>query len=155
MGLVYPVVALAEQDVLVDVFGADWRYLDNGSDQGTAWRARTYDDSAWKTGDGILGYGYGDETTLIDSGPPGAHFMTSYYRCTFNVADPSVYTDLVLGMLRDDGVVVYINGSEVFRDNMPAGKISANTPASSEIVASASADAGVQTGIERKYLRCY
>jgi hypothetical protein len=153
MGLVYPVVALAEQDVLVDVFGADWRYLDNGSDQGTAWRARTYDDSAWKTGDGILGYGYGDETTLIDSGPPGAHFMTTYYRCTFNVADPSAYTDLVLGMLRDDGVVVYINGSEVFRDNMPAGKISANTPASSEIVASASADAGVQTGIERKYLR--
>ena len=27
--------------------GHRWRYLDNGTDQGTAWRARNFDDLAW------------------------------------------------------------------------------------------------------------
>ena len=30
--------------------GAKWKYLDNGSDQGTAWRAPAFNDSAWSSG---------------------------------------------------------------------------------------------------------
>jgi hypothetical protein len=34
-----------------------------------------------------------------------------------------------LRLLRDDGAVVYINGAEVLRDNMPTGTITSTTTA--------------------------
>ena len=30
--------------------GSDWKYLDNGSDQGTAWRELGFDDGQWARG---------------------------------------------------------------------------------------------------------
>jgi hypothetical protein len=36
--------------------GSTWRYLDNGSDQGTAWRQSAFNDSAWSSGLAELGY---------------------------------------------------------------------------------------------------
>ncbi len=41
--------------VLVDR-GSTWKYLDNGSDQGTTWKEADFDDSAWKEGAAPLGY---------------------------------------------------------------------------------------------------
>ena len=37
-------------------FGSVWKYLDDGSDQGTAWYATEFDDSAWASGPAPLGY---------------------------------------------------------------------------------------------------
>ena len=38
--------------------GSVWKYLDNGSDQGTAWIAPGFDDSAWAAGPAeLLGQG--------------------------------------------------------------------------------------------------
>ncbi len=42
-----------------------WRYADTGTNLSTAWRARSYDDSAWSVGNGQLGYGDGDEATEV------------------------------------------------------------------------------------------
>ena len=47
------------------------------------------------------------------------------------------FTGLQLRVLRDDGAVVYVNGSEAFRTNMPSGTISAGTRASTAIANSA------------------
>lgn len=105
-----------------------WRYLSDGSDQGTAWRASAFDDSAWSVGDAELGYGDGDEATSIS--PLG---VTSYFRRTFEVADPSKLTALNLLLQRDDGAVAYLNGVEVARSNMPSGAVTATTRASSEV----------------------
>ena len=108
--------------------GSVWRYLDNGSDQGTAWRAPGFNDSGWKIGAAQLGYGDGDEATVIGYGPSAtAKYTTSYFRRAFTVTDASQYTMLTLRLQRDDGAVVYLNGIEVFRSNMPAGAISAAT----------------------------
>ena len=41
--------------------GAKWKYLDDGSDQGTWWRALEFDDRAWASGPAQLGYGDDDE----------------------------------------------------------------------------------------------
>ena len=41
--------------------------------------------------------------------------------------DPAVFTSLKLRVIRDDGVAVYLNGTEVFRDNLPAGVLASNT----------------------------
>src|SRR5205814_10702336 len=41
--------------------GSTWKYLDNGSNQGTAWRATAFSDATWASGAAELGYGDGDE----------------------------------------------------------------------------------------------
>ncbi len=153
MWLVQPLSAKADVQTLVDAFAANWRYLDNGSNQGTAWRARVFNDRSWNIGISILGYGYGGEATVINSGFPGAHFITSYYRHTFNVINPADYVDLTLTVLRDDGAVVYINGKEVFRNNMPAGNIGFDTPASSEDESASPFDTVAIANISSKFLR--
>jgi hypothetical protein len=46
-------------------FGSSWKYLDNGTDQGVAWRQSNFDDAVWKSGIGELGYGDGGEATVV------------------------------------------------------------------------------------------
>jgi hypothetical protein len=54
-------------------------------------------------------------------------------------------TSLQLEVLRDDGVVVYLNGVEVWRNNMPTGTITAATPATTAIAGTAESDWNVVT----------
>ncbi|MBI5387486.1 MAG: lamin tail domain-containing protein [Verrucomicrobia bacterium] len=115
--------------------GADWKYLDDGSNQGTAWRAPVFDDSSWSNGVAELGFGDAadgrPEATLIrryNSG--GQQIITYYFRRAFVVPDASRYDSLALLLKRDDGAVVYLNGTEIRRDNMPSGTITATTFAS-------------------------
>ncbi len=108
-------------DQLVET-GSNWRFLDDGSDQGTAWQDPGYDDADWSSGPAQLGYGDGDEATLVGFGPNSNNkFTTTYFRHAFEVADPTGYSTLTLALLRDDGAAVYLNGVEVVRDNLPAG----------------------------------
>jgi hypothetical protein len=117
----------AEPIALVST-GSVWRYLDNGSDQGTAWRANLFDDSAWQAGPAQLGYGDGDEATVVSYGSNSDYkFITTYFRKTFYVTNNVALTNLAVRLLRDDGGVVYLNGTEVFRSNMPEGAITNNT----------------------------
>jgi len=103
--------------------GADWQYLDNGSDQGTAWKEKLFDDSGWAAGPAELGYGDGDEATVVSFGPDGNNkYPTTYFRHTFNVDDASEVAELDLDLKRDDGAVVYLNGTEVARDSVDAGQ---------------------------------
>ncbi len=111
-----------------------WRYLDDGSDQAAAWRAPGFDDSSWSTGLAQLGYGDGDETTVISFGADPDHkHVTSWFRHTFDVADAAAVISATLWLLRDDGAVVYLNGNEVVRDNMPAGSVDHLTFAASSV----------------------
>ena len=101
-----------------------WRYRDDGSDQGIAWRAIGFDDSSWAFGPGQLGYGDGDEATVVSYGPSSsAKYITTWFRHSFVVPDPSIYGSAYLRLMRDDGAVVFLNGVEVARHNMPSGTI--------------------------------
>ncbi len=114
--------------------GAVWKYRDDGSDQGAAWTSAGFNDNDWSSGNTQLGYGDGDEATVIGYGPDtGAKYTTTYFRHSFVVADPSAYASLQLRLLRDDGAVVYLNGVEVVRSNMPDGPIDYLTPAGTNL----------------------
>ncbi|NND04153.1 MAG: fibronectin type III domain-containing protein, partial [Acidimicrobiia bacterium] len=118
-------------------FGSEWRYRDDGSDQGSAWRQPGFNDSSWSSGPAELGYGDGDETTVVESGPDGGRHITTYFRSSFVVPD-ATRVELVSGqLLRDDGAAVYINGIEVFRTKLPSGSIEFDTRASSGVSGSA------------------
>lgn len=114
--------------------GAVWKYLDDGSNAGTAWRARTFDDSKWNQGGAQLGYGDDDVLTKLNFGDDDQNkIITYYFRHAFELGDPTGFLSLVLGVVRDDGAVVYLNGKEVFRSNMPSGTITYTTRASASV----------------------
>lgn len=114
--------------------GSVWRYLDTGADQGTAWRAPGFADGSWKSGPAQLGYGDGDETTVVSFGPDsGNKFITTYFRTRFNVTGLASIQSLTLGIVRDDGPVVYLNGVEVYRNNLPEAEITFGSVANSAI----------------------
>ncbi len=118
--------------------GATWRYLDDGSDPGTAWRATAFNDSGWAQGPAELGYGDGGEATVVNCGPSAptcnaGNFITTYFRKTFTVSDAGSIAALELKILRDDGALVYLNGTQVVRTNMPAAPIAYTTPASTAV----------------------
>lgn len=99
--------------------GADWSYLDDGSDQGIDWRAGEFDDSAWSSGRAQFGYGDGDEETVVGfGGDPNNKFITTYFRHDFYVVDPSVFAAIQVLLQRDDGAAVYLNGVEIVRDDL-------------------------------------
>lgn len=113
---------------------AEWSYHDSGSDLGSQWRNLSYDDSSWSSGFTEMGYGDGDESTVIDfGGNSNEKYITTYFRRHFNVNNIDQFNRLTLNLLRDDGAVVYLNGSEVHRDNMPSGSINYLTTTSAYI----------------------
>src|SRR5439155_17877399 len=112
--------------------GSVWKYLDDGSDQGTVWKGTGFTDSTWASGPAQLGFGDGDEATVLrQTNSSGATNITYYFRRSFNVEDPVILTNLLLRVLRDDGVVAYLNGTEIYRNNMPSGSVNYQTLASS------------------------
>ena len=111
-----------------------WKFNDNGTDLGTDWKNATYDDASWLFGNGILGYGDGVENTTLSFGADAQNKNTTYYlRNTFEVADAAAIGSLVFNVLKDDGIVVYVNGTEAFRSNMPQGTVNYSTFASTAI----------------------
>ncbi len=107
---------------------AVWKYKDDGSDQSTQWQVRSFVDSGWASGPAKLGYGDSGMATTVSYGPSSSNkHITTYFRHTFQVADPAAYQSLNLKLLVDDGAVIYLNGGEVVRRNMPAGVITSST----------------------------
>ena len=105
--------------------GATWSYRADGQDLGTAWRMPGFDTAGWASGPAELGWGDGGEATVI---PTGA--VTQYFVAHVDVANPGLYRTVTIGLQRDDGAAVYVNGVEAARDNLPAGPLTAATLAS-------------------------
>ena len=104
--------------------GSSWKFYDEG-DLGTAWRAVDFDDTEWASGDAPLGFGSITGTTLGTWLNNDRH-LTFYCRKTFEVTDLDSLADPSFHIHADGGAVVYINGVEAIRDNMPEGAIDFN-----------------------------
>ncbi|MFW6153860.1 MAG: lamin tail domain-containing protein [Planctomycetota bacterium] len=117
--------------------GSEWVFNDTGTDLGTAWREVDYDvgeASDWETGSGHFGYGNGDEDTVVEFGDNSLDkHITTYFRNENVVLGYAPQTPVTLRVRRDDGVVIYINGQEAVRSNMPDGEITYDTRADSSV----------------------
>ncbi|MEY2407909.1 MAG: acid phosphatase type 7 [Verrucomicrobiota bacterium] len=111
-----------------------WKYLDDGTDQGTGWRAPSFDDDSWLAGPAPLGYGdsSGRQPGTTNNFGPDANnkYITTYFRQSFSAINVASYTNLVLNIQRDDGAIVYLNGVELSRFNMPSAPVTYTTFAS-------------------------
>ena len=112
--------------------GADWHYLDGGRIPDKSWNTPNYDDSKWPERQAGFGYGTDQATTIQSAGNEGRG-LTAYFRKTFQTRGVGITRDTWLRLRANDGVVVYLNGREVYRRNLPQGDISPETPASREI----------------------
>lgn len=132
-------------------WGSTWRYLDTGAAPAATWTAAAFNDTAWKSGAAELGYGDGDEVTIVEDNPtPGYQsgatnrYITTWFRRKFTVTNAAQVTALSARMIRDDGVAVYLNGTEIWRDNLAAAA-GPNTPADTSISGTSEAVAILRT----------
>jgi len=120
--------------------GADWRYFDGGSEPSAAgqltWRDPDFPDAAWPHGPAILGFpgsatanSVATLTRRYVNGVSAPQVTTTYLRHTFTLDSTHGIANLLVDILRDDGVVVYLNGFEVveWRENMNPGATTYNT----------------------------
>ncbi|MDB4541694.1 CotH kinase family protein, partial [Akkermansiaceae bacterium] len=82
--------------------GDDWKYLDNGSNQGTAWRASGFNDSSWAEDASQLGYGDDGEVTELDDPGSGNRPATYYFRNTVTIPDPTIFGNFEIVITYDD-----------------------------------------------------
>jgi hypothetical protein len=106
--------------------GSDWKYFvgtqEASAPDPTAWRQPGFNDSNWPTGTTPIGYGpAGIVTNLGRSQDAG--YLTFYLRKEFHVANPFDFVSLELPVRIDDGYVVWLNGVEVGRYNVPDGEL--------------------------------
>lgn len=100
--------------------GTTWTYDDNNvSLDGTAWKTNVFS----KQGASPIGYDTNNSKTF--STKTSERLQTYYFSKSFNINKAVDANDVfTLDYTVDDGMVVYVNGEEAGRYNMPAGDIS-------------------------------
>lgn len=108
--------------------GSQWRWQYRSGNWPTGWTTPAFDDSGWNTGRALFGFGAAGIVTVVDVPPPTSNRpLSAQFRHTFTVDDADVLSGITLTTRADDGVVVYVNGIEVARQNMPTGNLSAGS----------------------------
>lgn len=116
----------------IKALNTSWSYYDQGSLDGKNWTANNYSTSDWKQGNAPIGYGKNDIATTVNSGSSNNRTPTIYLRTTVNLQNTPTATDrFELSFIVDDGIIVYVNGAEAGRYNMPSGSVTYNSYASS------------------------
>ncbi|CAN5142887.1 hypothetical protein BH23VER1_BH23VER1_29450 [soil metagenome] len=112
--------------------GATWRYGESGADAGFGWASTAH--VQWPSGPALLG----SETTpdalpeplRTEFAPSGANDIITYYferEFALQADQLASLASLSLRHIIDDGAVFYLNGTEVYRLNMPDGPVGAAT----------------------------
>jgi len=102
-----------------------WRYR-KGTSEASAptddWRFTGFiEDASWFTGQASIGYGDGDDNTVLNDMQGGGGYTSVYLRHAFTVAPGKVPHRLLLRLYVDDGAIVWINGVEVARVRAGSG----------------------------------
>ncbi|MGC9342542.1 MAG: hypothetical protein ACP5E3_07575, partial [Bacteroidales bacterium] len=89
-----------------------WHYKPGAADIPPEWKDPGYDLSNWQKGRGGIGYGDGDDETIIDE------TLSLFMRLDFDIVDSTIITMGILNADYDDGFVAYLNGVEIARSNI-------------------------------------
>ncbi|MFT7612507.1 MAG: hypothetical protein ACI9J3_001470 [Parvicellaceae bacterium] len=105
----------------------NWQYMIGMSEPDTSWTKPTFNAASWSNGIPSIGYGDGDDLTVIPA------TTSVFVRDTFTISQTEDFLIAFLLMDYDDGFVAYINGVEVARNNLwTPGKPPYNAYASEE-----------------------
>jgi hypothetical protein len=117
-----------------------WRFQQSGADQGTAWRAPEFNDTAWPVGAAL----FAQETAALPEPirtplTVSSSKMTFYFRTRFDAPRGVGSAPLRVRHVIDDGAVFWLNGAELHR-------IAMNDPLASSAPASRQVDNAVYEG---------
>ncbi len=109
-----------------------WRYRHSFGAPDTSWNSTAYLDNNWNEGISPLGYNaqladMDCATPIGDTSDPSTLHTTAYFRKKFTVLQPALITNLIMRTRLKDGMIVYLNGAEVCRYNMPQTAIDHTT----------------------------
>ncbi len=126
--------AVVQNPTIAD-YNTTWNFLQDGSDQGTNWLYSDFNDQTWDSGQPYFGFGpFSPYPTPMQYGPnPNNKYITYYFRTEFVLGSLDGITGFSLYYLYNAGAVVYLNGQEILRDNMPAGPVDYFTYAASAV----------------------
>ncbi len=115
---------------------SEWRYLpglaEASSPDATAWRKSEFSDAEWSTGDAPFGYGRNPPyaTDLSELEPPmRGNYSTLFLRRKFTVPDADALVEFHARVTFDDGFILWLNGKEALRANVPDGELPFNETA--------------------------
>ena len=126
----------SQSQLLISLTNQVWRYNETGADlAGTGWEQPGFDDSAWPQGRSVLARDdnftamFPYTNTVLHLTYPGntSQTITYYFRTHFHFSGVPSQTILVSSNFLDDGIVMYLNGVEIFRWMMPDGPINGST----------------------------
>jgi hypothetical protein len=114
-------VSLSDDERIALVPAGDtWRYFKGTIHPGASWAGAAFDDSAWASGPASIGYGDGDDATVLTDMQNS--YVTVYLRRDFSLSDASSVAGLSLDIDFDDGFVAFLNGQEVARSGVDPGQ---------------------------------
>ena len=115
--------ALLDRGVRVELVSttASWRYF-RGREapaDGLEWTSNQYNDAHWESGVLGIGYGDGDDATVLDD--MRGEYSSVYTRIKIDDDALDGIERVGISVLVDDGCVVYLDGQEVLRLRAPTG----------------------------------
>jgi len=123
--VIFALIMHARPEITLVPRGSTWRYFAEGAPP-TNWFQPNFNDAAWRSGRAQLGYGEEDEQTVLfpdgTEAPP-----TLYFRYPFTFTNSPPVLAATIRVIADDGVVVYFDGLEIGRRNLPSGPLSHTT----------------------------
>jgi hypothetical protein len=96
--------------------GSEWAWFKGVEPPDADWTEVGYDDADWLRGVAGIGYGDGDDVTLVDD--MQGSYASIYFRRAFTAVDADTIARLSLSVDYDDGFVAYLNGVEVARSGL-------------------------------------
>lgn len=126
-------VAQAQSPIRLIEWTNSWKFLTNRSNQGTGWITNGFNDGSWPSGRGLFGF----ETTPAEytgtapfntpfgdpqANPPASFYTNVYFRTHFNLPISPNGVTLIASNYIDDGAVIYLNGVEIGRFNVPSNQ---------------------------------
>ena len=120
---------VSAQLLIPEGFG-NWRYSDKNSDD--KWMAPEFDDALWHRGAAPLGFGESSLATITREVRKGGKVpITTYFRADFHVPSNTALPQILQFKLRvDDGCLIFLNGQECHRWNLPKGSVTRESIAS-------------------------
>ncbi|MDB6032186.1 MAG: hypothetical protein JWM16_2524, partial [Verrucomicrobiales bacterium] len=128
----FPVSRATTTSKVIVPIDQTWNYDQSGTNDwssSSAWLQPNFPEPGWLSGQGLLAY----ETCGCLPEPIRTQLRTNtsvatfYFRSTFNFTNDPQQVTLSLKHVIDDGMILYLNGVEVWRIGMPAGPVTSST----------------------------
>lgn len=107
--------------------GATWSWRYSSDALPADWNSVGFDDTSWASGQGLFARGVPAAVTNIDPSDLATKPLSAQFRHAVSVEDVAGVQDGTVTVIADDGIAVYLNGTELGRANLAVGTLTQNS----------------------------